>query len=522
MRKKNNAMCWIIVIIILLSLLLGTSLALIWGRVFAPSIPDSQITVLWRFLRDNCVARGIMSWLRSIPLYDALCYAAHSSDGTLAPLMFLLELLGAVSFVFGAVNEVKSTRSYGMMMSDVINYVFPLHGIIQVLFYGLFAIAGSYACHKNIGIAAMLCLSGLGICFLYSVFMAAYLFGPQKYREKLVYSYIKAIMTEEISSLTETTALSSIQKSNMMLTWQRNAGARILDYAKYVGEQWNSGVTLQIHRDGQISPEELLIRLTICGLTTNIDILKKQLNKNGPSDLDIGDSFAKIFPDANCYGQDIAEYVLYKKGMHFEEDKDVERFRQDVRRCSQIWEQLFNEVENEKRRAQMAHAILSEAQITNWHIFAMLSFGLLNYLDLAKNSYSEQIDQETLVSKMDFLFSILQVANDAVPEEYSTNISKFTDAWGELIYLAAGIIQWMVVTNCVNEDIGEWIEMDVLPQIRKRNVSAPRISRLKRHKNKYIVLAYLLLTIKNPEKHRNMSVYILQYLEPVVSQKMSL
>ena len=61
MRKRNVVLSWLVgIIITVLLALLGTSFALIWGRVCAASMPNSIITNLWRTVRDNHLAKAVM------------------------------------------------------------------------------------------------------------------------------------------------------------------------------------------------------------------------------------------------------------------------------------------------------------------------------------------------------------------------------------------------------------------------------------------------------------------------------
>lgn len=96
----------------------------------------------------------------------------------------------------------------------------------------------------------------------------------------------------------------------------------------------------------------------------------------------------------------------------------------------------------------------------------------------------------------------------------------FNDAWGEVIFLTAGILQWMVVLNCITEDVGGPLISDLLAVI-QRNMSDSGITHLIQCSEKYVVLAYILFSFDNPEKHRDLSAYILQCLEPVVCRKLN-
>lgn len=117
MRKRNAVLSWVAkILILLLCFLLFASYALLWGRLFAPIMPDSPLTLLWKAMRDCPIVKLFMNWLRHLSFYAACCQAARNADGSMEPLKYVLEVMGCVSFALGAVSEIKATRSFGMLM----------------------------------------------------------------------------------------------------------------------------------------------------------------------------------------------------------------------------------------------------------------------------------------------------------------------------------------------------------------------------------------------------------------------
>lgn len=510
MRKRNAVLSWITgIMIVTLSLLLFSSFALLWGRVFAPSMSDSFITLVWQCIRDSSCAKGIMSWLRQLPCYEAFCNAARDSEGKMEPLKYIIELMGCVSFLLGAINEVKSTRSFGMLMSDVIHYVFPFHLAIHAPLYALFAVTGCYACLKNVGIAAAFCFLGTTICFIYSLIMACCLFISSKAKEGLVTFYIKGVMTSEL------------RKSKKIDDWRKNVGACVLDYAKYVGQQWTKGNILQIQRNNKWAQEELLINLATFDLTADTSWLNERLTPNSIDiELRIPKDFVKIFPDSMPYKKEDARYTLFTKAIPFMYNKDGEPLELDIRRCSQIWEQLFSQLENEKRKAQMAYAVLWEARASDWQIFTLMSMGLLEYLGITKCDYVDSDIKQSIEKKIAFLHNIRMSASETIPEENLSNHYDFNDNWAEMMYLAAGILQWMLSMNCIAEDDGDMIVQNLLKVVQV-SMSDERFIRLKQNSEKYVVLSYLLLAYDNMDIREEMSAYVTQYLVPEVYTKLN-
>lgn len=279
MKKKSTLLSWItgISITILICLLLF-SVLILWGRIFAASMPDTWMTHLWSVIRNNCIAQSFMGYLRSCSLYEACKELARDSEGTLAPLSYLLGLMGCVGFAVGAINEVKSTRSFGMLMRDVIDYNFPFHAIIQIVLYSLFAAIGAYACLKNIGLVAGVCLIGVFFCFAYSLIMTSLLFFFHKAKEFLVNCYIKGVLNKEARKIKKESKklLATSDSDDTRKKWLRIAGKYTLDYARYIGQQWTKGNILQVHKDSKKSREGFLIELLICGITEDTAWLKSR------------------------------------------------------------------------------------------------------------------------------------------------------------------------------------------------------------------------------------------------------
>ena len=510
MRKRNAVLSWITgIMIVILVLLLFSSFALIWGRVFAPSMPDSSITRIWKWIRDGNFAKGIMRWLRGLPCYEACCNAARDSEGNMEPLKYILELMGCVSFMLGAINEVKSSRSFGMLMDDVIYYVFPFHLIIQAPLYALFAVTGCYACLKNVGIAVAFCFLGIKICFIYSLIMACCLFVSSTAKEGLVTFYIKGVISSKLC------------RSEKIDDWRKTAGECVLNYAKYIGQQWTQGNILQIQRNNKWAREELLINLATFELTADTSCLHEQLTPNSVAiELRVAKDFEKIFPDSVPYQKENARHVLFTKAIPFMYDKDCETFELDIRRCSQIWEQLFSQLENEKRKAQMAYAVLWEARASDWHVFTLMSMGLLEYLGVAKCNFADSNIMQSIEKKISFLHNVRMSASETIPEENLSNRYDFDDNWAEIIYLTAGILQWMLAMNCIPEGDGDALVQDLLKAIQV-SMSDERFVCLKRNSEKYVVLSYLLFAYDNVDVRKEMSAYVTQFLVPEVCTRLN-
>lgn len=509
MRKRNVYLAWISgFLIFALLLLLLSSYALLWGRLFVPSMPNSHLTSLWRLIRENRHITTIMNFLRHMSAYEAVCSAARDSEGKMEPLMYIIELMGSTGVAMGIINEVKSTRSFGMLMSDVIYYVFPYHLIIQAPLYMLFVVTGCYSCLKNVGIAASFCLLGIFVCFIYSVIMICCLSVSSRAKEKLVIFFIKGVIVDEFNKHKDTE------------DWRKTVSLFVLDYAKYIGQQWSKGNILQIQRDGKWEQEKMLINLASFSLTSDSNQLNEKLTPDvSKFELRIPKDFEKIFT-IQMQGEQIdAKYILFTKLIPFMKQEIVDSLEIDIRRCSQIWEQLLSQIESQKHQAEIAYALLWIANSSGSQIFTLLSMGLLEYLGIAKCKNADSNIGQSIEQKITFLHNIHMSASETIPEENLSKPYDFNDNWAEIMYLAAGALQWMVSMNCINEDDGKSHVRHLLYAVQE-NMTDKGFINLTKSCDMYHVLSFLLFLFDNLDIREEMSAFMIQQLMPVVQKRL--
>lgn len=525
MKKRSTLLSWItwIAIVFLICLLLF-SILILWGRIFAANMPNSWITRLWRSVRSNCIAQSFMMCLRNCPLYEACKAFAYDSEGKLEPLSYLLGLMGCVSFAAGAVNEVKSTRSFGMLMRDVIHYNFPFHAIIQIFLYSLFAVIGAYACLKNIGLVAGVCLLGVFLCFVYSLTMTFFLFFSHEAKEFLVTCYMKGVLNKEAKRIKKVRRKLPANgvSDDTRDQWLRVAGICTLDYAKYIGQQWIKGSILQVHRDSPKSKEGFLIELLICGITEDPSWLKpRTLYSAKPSGLLMAKDFDQMFPSSKDYEPDGAKHVLFTKSLSYMKEpihSVAGELEQDIRRCSQVWEQLLSEIEDPKKQAQLVYIILAEASTRPCQIFTIMSMGLLSYLGISRCEYATPNNKETVQKKIASLFDLKLFADGLVPEEKACIPQSFSDRWSEIVYLSAGVIQWIHALGLVGDNVETGVVYNLLREVQK-GMSETGFLQLSHDREKYIVLSFLLFAFDNPDAYRELSAYIVYDLETKMYQE---
>lgn len=541
MKKRNFLLSVVsLSIIAILIILLLLSCALLWGRVVAPILPNFIITNIWEWIHNTKFATDCMNWIYQQPLYQLMSVLSRDAEGNLEPLKYILGLMGFVSFAFGAINEVRSTRSMGMLMSDVIHYVFPYHLIIHAPLYVAFAVVGYYACLRNVGIAAFTCLTGIIICFTYSLIMAWCLIFSTKAKERLVLFYINGIVisyhrhykkrcksrksgnVKKDTTGKQDTASEIETNLDDGIAWKKVVGVCTLDYAKHIGQQWITGNILQIQRDNEWTQERKLINLVAFGLTGKRESLKEKLKyPSAENELRIAGDFKKIFADKTNFKKYGPQYVLFANAISASSKEENSHLELDIIRCSQIWEQLFSQNKNKYKRAQLSYAVLWTAKSSQWQSFTIMAIGLLKFLGVARCDYEASDAKKVLEKRIAFLHDIRLSASEIIPEENISSFSSFNDNWAEILYLVAGLVQWMISTDCLDGNIGEAVLNNLLGTV-QHNMSKKCFTQLRKDMEIYVVLSYLLFILENMDIRRDMSAYIIQYLFPDVNDKLDI
>ncbi len=529
------------------------AMSVVWMRVFSPYLPNCFVTNLLQSIIKVADINEIIAVIRESALYKAFSYAARDTEGTLAPLKFLLEIMGTVSFLLGALNELKSTRSYGMLMGEVISCAFPFHIFVQVFLYGGFAVLGGYSCQLNIGSSAALCLYGLGVCFVYTLWMTWCIFISKSKKRRVVELYIDS-KTNPLPNLYSFRSLFPKCKKAGDSILREEVSVCALDFARYVGEQWNAGTSLQIHRGENALQEEFLATLVLrviapSSVLEDTGYTLYKIEGKAKQRIDrctlISNCLIYFFPKAKEHLGKEAEYILFVNFLHFSNGgesavNDAEKFRKNILCCSLIWEQLFNEVKDENRRTQMTCEVLKSALLADWPVFAMLSFGLLHQLGVARIGISEKEYKDNILKIIDFLFEVQKAGdrnliNRTLEGPPFTNklrlklikknkkerihTSTFDNACGEMIYLAAGILQWVVLSEGFNQnDFKIWISGELALRVKKCGIPKEKIVSMCRDAKTYSILAYLLFTVENTDRNENMTVNIFHRLEPIVRE----
>lgn len=510
--------------VILLSVLLTVAVAIAYQRVILGKTSSF----------DRSIIRDVMG---KAELYDRLRKAVRAPDCGLSPLANVMGLMGIVSFTLIAVNEVQSKRSFGILMEEVVNYYFPFHLYIQVFFYICFAVLGGYACGKGIGMTGALCVLGLLNCFIYSVIMAWKLLLSPKAKYKLVIKYINGIMKrqqqldkklEEIIQETKQKESQSDnndaklgenqnnknwrqrrkekRKNRAEMQWQQQweiTERTVLDFARYVGMQWQEKMSLQIYDFKGIAIEQELIDwMKIC-------LTLPQNSTDQQEKIGVGNSFQSFFAtDKDLVDVDsIAEYVLYTKCLPFTKDKDRDKeivdFNQNIQWCCKLWESLFHGIQDEKARVRLTHKLLRNVYfatgVEDQALFTLLSLGLLEYQGFTQWTVVEA--KEYQEKRFAFLIDLLQADAEADPEEKG----GFLDGWVEIVLLATGCLKWRALLSLSYAERSNNIKPATQRMIRSLMLK-PFQERIATELDKYIVFAWISLFSGNKSLYEGLTV----------------
>lgn len=530
MKRKIKNHLWVLLFIIPLGMLLAASIIIVYQRVILETNSSFD-----KYIIIDLMGNG--------ELYDLLHNAVRSSNGDLSPLANMLELMGIVSFTLIAVNEVQSKRSFGILMEDVIDYYFPLHLFIQVGFYTCFALLGGYACGKGIGMVGTLCGLGLLICFGYSIRMAWKLLLSPKAKNRSVLKYIDRTIRQQ-SKLNNKIIESNAKKGKKCFIciegWREKieryrekriihvktkqqqqlqvTGKTILDFAEYVGIQWEEKASLQIYGyEGESIEQELIDWIKIW-------LFLPGFEANTESNVSIGKSFTNFFPVEENSADNIAEFVLYTKCLPFYQDEIIVSFYQNIQRCRKLWDCLFHNINDKKKRAQLAHKLLKstycKCNVQDQELFTLLALSLLTYLGFTHDTDTELKIKDQRERSMGFLLNLCQIDAEIIPEEQLDTVS-FLDGCAEIVVLALVFLKWESLLSLPYNKQSFYAG----PEIQKKIAAMIFNFSLKERfpeLDKYIVFTWILLLLENKDEYGNLSVYELRRLMLEMHEQMQL
>lgn len=503
---------------------------------------------------------SIKGWIVKLcpDLWPVLSRLARDQKGDLEPVKYLLEQGGLISGALVAVNEIRSVRIYGISMKQVVDHYFPAFGrlFIQFLLYPAFLLLGGYACRKDQGFVAVLCLFGIICCMGYAAHMAFSLTLSERRRENLVKKYVKRNMemaekgqnkfpqkAEKYQNKSKKYQEKKLKKRQEKLKRQQEKlGGCVQELAVYIGQQWDKGNMGQaVRSDREI--ETVLIEATETWilLTGSEETLPPNENRleakriTGEKEKPLRTVIANMFPDffkRSGEERKTARQVLYRDSVCPGYDGEIQKFQRQVFLCGRIWEHLFKHAASEEIQGRMACEILHTAMDRGERIYVEMAFGLVLHLNMLLPSLSRDDSLDMLEKKLDFLLQVMRADADTVEGDHRKRLPlykrreafaerTFAGSWAEILYVVAAMLQWGVAIEQISGK-AERYTVKIIEKIRALDFPKPYYSKMQRKRENYIVYAFLLFSWENSEVFPYVSVRVLQDVERTIQSRLQL
>lgn len=416
-------------LVALLTCILVTGAAALWGKEFSASCGESWIDKIYQWL--------LHKWPFCIPLtlreYDTASWnilsdAIRDPEKTLAPVQWALNLIGIGSIALATYNEYSAKRVQGILLGDVLRYFFPFHRLILYVFHIAFFALGNYACLKDAGMASIISLAGLLICAVYSLLILALLNTPLSGTKRSIHIYMCAILRRNANQ----------KKADSAREYE--AGLCVMDYASYIGELWNR-LGYQPKQELGKSEEFWLLRMTVAWVhKCKVDCAK--IRKPAEKELlPCWASFSTFFMDgksSKATAQD-AERILFTRCLPCHLEEFCGAIHTQLLKCKAIWENLLGAVENPQRQRQMAHKILSDAYEFNSTCFALMAGGLLLQSGTLRIEPPED-EKRSITAALKFLWDLYLIEKES--EATRRSDTDFYSGWDELAYISVLGLLW--------------------------------------------------------------------------------
>lgn len=455
---------------------------------------------------------GYFPWIPSFLTF--ISESIRASDGSLDPIQNVLNLFGIVSFALTAINEISSTRSYGILLGDVIDHFFPFHKVFMIFLHGGFFLIGIYSCEKSIGSVACLSLIGLSLCLMYSFSMAWHFVFSEQAKKNRVYTYLSHMLGRGLS------ANKSAKKERH---WNKNVKECILDYATYVGELWNR-TSYQYSSIGKQSDELQLVKAVYAWLMGKP--LKKIKERTITDCYLFADVFDQVFGLSSVCddGQVISygDYLLLTQCLRYDTPNKRTAFQDDIIKCSTVWENLFAQIENPYRQSQMVHAVLATAYKVDSQCFVLFACGLIMHTGILNYSCAEADPAKRIEGAFDFFRSISLANWEAQPTWKLDVQDGFLTAWCEMIYVVVGALLWSSAFGQYPSDIIESARRYARRGIVSASISDSLLSNLGKLHTLYSAYGYILFCATNVDVYKDISAYQLTSVYDDVMYQMRL
>lgn len=495
-RKTTSKVCLLTtqILVLALSILAMLSVSILLYQLLDPKGFFSELIHLY----DQTLKDPKLQW---IPVfYKKARDLTHATDGSLDPLAYLIGLTGLINFALSAVDALITKRTFGILLLDVIDTYFPYYQVVQFGFHLFFYILGGFACAISYGHVAAICAIGILICLLHGIVMYGSLHLSVRFREKLVIRYIRK--TRDSYSFYD-------------LDSER---AFLHDFVDYLSQQWHDDSATQIFGNTFPSLERELI-LNVARL------LKNHLANTGSCNqtASIAESFLSYFTYPKNFAGSPATYVMQTQmpPCAVSHPNSLTHFRYCAQECHLIWERLLNGDGNNQWKARLAGRIIMEALSEEPRMFAPLVWGLLLHLNLSCSNIVDgsnpDIYKSHLTIQLDFLHQILTEYTTTYAQNMSASqMRQFTDAVGQTVYLAVGIVQWTNSLLRIPSTVGAWAVSAFTRKFKSMTQTDRFLYNINRDAETYIANSFLLFSIENPDLRDNLTAYaFLQLLEEI-------
>lgn len=507
---KKNRINWIgRFLITFLGVILAVSIWVFFGRVFLGIFDDCWFVQSYNWFIKLPIISQYIGLICQSDIYFAISFAAHAADGSLSPILELLKLMGAVSFVLTAINEVSTSRSFGILIGDVVKHYFPQHRIILLAFHSAFFLLGWFACEKHVGIVAVVCLVGLLLCFTYAfvMFWCFLLYPPAK--KNLVFRYITYRMSNPLYSMLD------LQKKEQC----------VMEYASYIGETW----TRSSHQSS-IDEESFLITIVhnwLQNISSNTMNEDNQKNFVGPLKVDdemlnFKPVFHTVFGLKENEYDHLGEYVLYTQCINFAAQNPRTEFQQKIMCCRRVWENLFAQMNDSPRKNAMAVAILNAARKKGKVCFVLFACGLVLQCGILNPLPHNADVTEQIENRLLFLRGLSAASWEQQSLSGLTGCSKDTAVWCELVYIVLGAFLWSDAFRLIPLEDSEQLRHAARKSIVSASLPRDILNSMRESWDIYAAYAFILFSTANISVYNELTANKFLQLRKYIMDQMSL
>lgn len=322
----------------------------------------------------------------------------------------VIATLGMVGVALSYINSARTYRVKGILLEQVITWRWPKYGIIFII-HGLLALLGLFSCNVDALQAALACLGGILLCTGYSLYMAYSIYFSRKVPEKFLVQYLSELTMRKASS-----------------TESRRIAYQL---GLYIGERYQAEDFQLDHSSAESQIDKQLLQSALTLLEPGVDAL------NQPRQKKVKQSYKTLVGSlSDMFDQMLSDKTVFPDGLP-ENPEDVillpitswsQAFRNHVRHCATLWDNLLYPVERDGKQAKLAADVLLNAPQT-----AALCCGLVLHLHTSRIQSKNGI--EGWQSCADFLSRIANCARASNNSAWNNKRDKVLRCCMDMILL---------------------------------------------------------------------------------------